>query len=214
MPTALVCPLSRQRLTPRNSRGHAAQPTITAGRHGSAMTACLPARMGGGGKTPIDALARASGRSPPHGGVYWGLGTRGQSPWRSPQRIAAAIRSNTAPLHGAKPPDALRAGQVGQRASGNERGKCACGSATKTPRPQERAARNRARPPGTPAPLAPLLIVTRMGWDCRPGPRQRIEQVARRAAPKSPHRLRDKMIRRLVRLRACQQESEAHRRCT
>jgi hypothetical protein len=37
----------------------------------------------------------------------------------------------TAPLHGVKPPDALRAGQVGQRASGNERGKSACGSARK-----------------------------------------------------------------------------------
>lgn len=46
---------------------------------------------------------------------------------------------------------------------------------TKTPRPQERAARDRARPPETPTPLAPLLIVTRMGRDYRPGPRQRIE---------------------------------------
>jgi hypothetical protein len=83
--------------------------------------------MGGGGKTPIDALARASGLSPPHGGIDWSLGTRGQSPWRSPSRIAAAIRTKTAPLHGAKPPDALRAGQVGQRASGHERGERACG---------------------------------------------------------------------------------------
>jgi hypothetical protein len=32
---------------------------------------CLPARMGGGGKTGIDALARASGPCPPHGGVYF-----------------------------------------------------------------------------------------------------------------------------------------------
>ena len=86
-------------------------------------------------------------------------------------RIAAAIRTKTAPLHGAKPPDALRAGQVGQRASGNERGKSACGSA------QERRARRSAQR-GTervlqklPLRLHPLLIVTRMGRDYRPGPR-------------------------------------------
>ena len=35
-----------------------------------------------------------------------------------------------------------------------------------------------------PALLILLLIVTRMGRDYRPGSRQRIEQVARRAAPK------------------------------
>ena len=33
-----------------------------------------------------------------------------------------------------------------------------------------------------PAHHFPLLIVTRMGWDYRPGPRQRIERVARRVA--------------------------------
>ena len=42
---------------------------------------------------------------------------------------------------------------------------------------------------------------------------QRIEQAARRAAPRTPHRLRDKVIRCLVRPRACQQESVVHRRC-
>lgn len=46
------------------------------------------------------------------------------------------------------------------------------------------AMRDRARPPETPAPLAPLLIVTRMGRDYRPGPRQRIEQVAREGSGK------------------------------
>ncbi len=100
MPTAPACPQSRQRPAPRNSRAAAAPPTITAGRHGSAMTGCLPARMGGGGKTPIDALARASGHSPPHGGVDRGLGTRGQSPWCSPkgsqQRSAEERRPCTA----------------------------------------------------------------------------------------------------------------------
>jgi hypothetical protein len=48
------------------------------------MRLCLPARMGGGGKTGTDALARASGQSPPHGGVCSGLGTRGQSPLAFP----------------------------------------------------------------------------------------------------------------------------------
>ena len=88
-----------------------------------------------------------------------------------PERIAAAIRTRTAPLRGAKPPDALRAGQVGQRASGNERGKSACGSAQ-----EGRALRSAQR--GTervhqklPFHLHLLLIVTRMGRDYRPGPR-------------------------------------------
>jgi hypothetical protein len=46
--------------------------------------------------------------------------------------------------------------------------------------------RDRARPPETPAPIAPLLIVTRRGRDYRPGPRQRIEQVARQGSTRSP----------------------------
>jgi hypothetical protein len=71
---------------------------------------------------------------------------------------------------------------VGQRASGNERGKSACGSAR-----EGRALRSAQR--GTervhlklPLNSNLLLIVTRMSRDYRPGPRQRIEQVARRAA--------------------------------
>ena len=72
---------------------------------------------------------------------------------------------------GAKPPDALRARSVRQRASGNERGKSACGSAQ-----ERRALRSAQR--GTervlqklPLNFKLLLIVTRMGRDYRPGPR-------------------------------------------
>lgn len=64
-----------------------------------------------------------------HTGVTIGVWEREGKALGVPSRIAAAIRTRTAPLHGAKPPDALRAGQVGQRASGNERGERACGSA-------------------------------------------------------------------------------------
>ena len=40
--------------------------------------------MGGGGKTEIDALARASGHRPPHGGVYFGLGNERANPLAFP----------------------------------------------------------------------------------------------------------------------------------
>jgi hypothetical protein len=62
-----------------------------------------------------------------HTGVMIGVWEREGKALGVPPRIAAAIRTRTALLHGAKPPDALRAGQVGQRASGNQRGKSACG---------------------------------------------------------------------------------------
>ena len=87
----------------------------------------------GEGKPQIDALARASGRQPATRGRLFAVsGTRGRSPWRSRARVAPAIRThNRHPCDGAKPPDALRARSVRQRASGNERGKSACGSAKK-----------------------------------------------------------------------------------
>ncbi len=75
------------------------------------------------------------------------------------------------PCDGTKPPDVLRARSVRQRASGNERGKSACGLA------QERRALRSAKR-GTervlqkfPLIIQLLLIVTRMGRDYRPGPR-------------------------------------------
>jgi hypothetical protein len=71
--------------------------------------ACLPARMGGGGKTGIDTLARASGHSPPLGGVYSGLGNERAKPLAFPPRIAQRSSRQRDPCNGAKPPDALRA---------------------------------------------------------------------------------------------------------
>ena len=75
------------------------------------------------------------------------------------------------PCDGTKPPDVLRARSVRQRASGNERGKSASGLVQK-----RRALRSAQR--GTervllifPLNMNLLLIVTRMGWDYRPGPR-------------------------------------------
>ena len=89
--------------------------------------------------------------------------------------------TKTAPLHGATPAGWCARATVRQRPSGKERGKSASGSARKrrplTGLPGQSAS---AR---TPAPLILLLIVTRMGRDYRPGSRQRIERVARRAAP-------------------------------
>jgi hypothetical protein len=74
-------------------------------------------------------------------------------------------------------------GPVGQRASGKERGESASGSGQKC-----RTLRSEAGQSATleiPAHHFPLLIVTRMGRDYRPGSRQRIERVARRVAPMS-----------------------------
>ncbi len=92
-----------------------------------------------------------------------------------------AQRKTLAPLHGATQADALRAGLW---ASGRP-----TSSDTRVPAGQfKNAAPSGARSAGQsassalPVQLPSLLIVTRMGRDYRPGPRQRIEQVARRAA--------------------------------
>jgi len=69
------------------------------------MRLCLPARMGGGEKTGIDALARASVHSPPHGGVYFrfreregkALGVPASHRNRGDQPTITATRPTTAP---------------------------------------------------------------------------------------------------------------------
>ena len=107
-----------------------------------------------------------AGVSPPPGGVYLrfreregealGVLVRG-SRQRSAQR--------TAPLGGAKPPDALRAGHVGQRASGNEAAKSACGLAQEY-RDRRSAQRGTERVrQKLPLNLNLLLIITLMGQD-------------------------------------------------
>lgn len=167
--------------------------------------------MGGGGKTGIDALARASGRaSARHTGAsipVWG--TRGQSPWRSRshQQTAPVRRSPRSEAnHEQRRPRTARRRRVMCRQA-----ECATRQLreAKRRRRSERApgahpARKEARAPAgqrkdaapsgarsagqsaslnPPAHHSPLPIVTRMGRDYRPGPRQRIERVARRAAP-------------------------------
>ena len=64
-------------------------------------------------------------------GVMIGVWEREGKALGVPLKGSITIPTTMAPLYGAKPPDALRAGQVGQRASGNERGKGACGLAQK-----------------------------------------------------------------------------------
>jgi len=54
--------------------------------------------MGGGGKTGIDALARASGHSPPHGGVYFRFREREGKAFGVPAVDRPAIQRKLAPL--------------------------------------------------------------------------------------------------------------------
>ena len=133
------------------------------------LTACFPARMRGGVKTGTAALARASGNSPPHAGSCSGLGTTGRSPWRSP-RIAKRSSKHIGTLARAKPPDALRPGLWAS-------GRPALSEARVPAGQHKRSAPSGAgqRPAGQSASTkpsrsaSPLLIVTRMGRDSRPG---------------------------------------------
>ncbi len=81
----------------RNGSMHAT--SLAIGAHGIAMPPAFRRGWEGEGKPQIDALARASGHSPPHGGRLFPVsGTRGQSPWCSRARIASAIRTKNGTL--------------------------------------------------------------------------------------------------------------------
>jgi hypothetical protein len=121
----------------------------------------------GEGKPEIAALARAGGHSPQHGGVY------------------LRFRTNDGTLARREADERPARGPVGQRASGNKRGKSACGLAR-----ERRALRStsqdvwdRARPPESPAQseAAPDRHPNGPGLQARSA--QRIEQVARKGSP-------------------------------
>jgi hypothetical protein len=134
--------------------------------------ACLPARMGGGGKTGIDALARASGHSPPHGGVYFrfreregkALGVPAHTGTEAISRPSLQPGQQRHPRSGVTQAGGVAASEArtrllsqrgsaaspqrkrARRPTGKERGERAMRVSQRTPRPQERNARKRARP--------------------------------------------------------------------
>jgi hypothetical protein len=152
--------------------------------------ACLPARMGRGGKSGIVALARASGRSPPHGGGYFRFGNERARPLVFPSSKqteavslpSAATRHKDGTLARRNADGRPARGPVGQRVSGRASRKRQAGQ-LKNAAPLGARSAGQSASSIFPVHQTPLLIVTRMGRDYRPGSRQRIEQVARRAAP-------------------------------
>ena len=150
----------------------------------------------------------AGAQRPPHGGDYSASGNERAKPLAFPPgKETAPIRCSQrrasgslkrAPSHGATPPVRCRQaerttrllprrGSAAVEASarpaltGKERGESASGSAQETPHPQERAARDRVRPP-----ILPLTIIC--SRSSPEGPRlqawcaQRIERVARKGS--------------------------------
>ncbi len=170
--------------------------------------ACLPARMGGGGKTGIDALARASGHSPPHGGVYFRFREREGKALGVPAHIETKAISRPSPQRGQQRHPRSGVTQTGgvaasatgtrllsqrgsaaspqrkraRRPTGKERSESASGSA-KERRALRSATRGKERDLNSSrsTPTAPDRHPDGPGH--RPGSRKRIEQVARRAAP-------------------------------
>ena len=115
-----------------------------------------------------------------------GFGNERAKPLAFPRKDRVSDpKQTTAPLHGAKPPDVLRAGQWASgrpamreaRVPAGQHKNAAPSGAHRQMCGTERVLRK------LPLRLHLLLIVTRMGRDHRPGPRQRIEQVARQGSP-------------------------------
>lgn len=90
--------------------------------------------------------------------------------------------TRTAPLHGATPPDGVRAGLCASAHPVRREARVPAGQ-HKEAAPSGAQSAGKSASLNLPAHQLPLPIVTRMGRDYRPGPRQRIERVARRAAP-------------------------------
>jgi hypothetical protein len=157
---------------------------------GFGHAACLPARMDWGGKSGIVAPARASRAKPATRErllPLWerkgkALGVPAQQTNGGDQPPSAAKRHKNGTLARRNADGRPARGPVGQRASGKARGKSACGSVLMNAAPSGALSAGQSASLNPPVHHSPLPIVTRMGRDCRPGSRQRIERGARRAA--------------------------------
>lgn len=143
--------------------------------------------MGGGGKTEIDALARASGAqaTATRGRLFrfWeregkALGVPANQETEAislPCRNAAQERH---PCTARRQSDALRAGLWASGRPASREARVPAGQ-DKNAAPLGARSAGQCASLNPPAHLPPLPIVTQMGRDYRPGPRQRIERVAR-----------------------------------
>ncbi len=145
--------------------------------------------MGRGGKSGIAALARASGRvvTATRGRLFRFGNERATPSVFLLNNATEAVSlpplrcgTRTAPLHGATQTDALRAGLWASGRPARREARVPAGQ-RKNAAPSGAQSAGQSATFKSPAQLT-LLIVTRMGRDYRPGPQQRIERVARRAA--------------------------------
>ena len=135
--------------------------------------------MGGGGKTGIDALARASGRgATATRGRLFRFREREGKALGVLHRDCPAIQPTTAPLHGVTPPHGLRPDLWASGRPARKEARVLAGQRINAA-PLGAQSAGKSATIANPAQSDLLLIVTRMGRDYRPGARKRIEQVAR-----------------------------------
>ena len=153
------------------------------------MRLCRPARMGGGGKAESLPWRGPAGEAR-HTGVtiqLWeregkALGVPGSpktEPSGFPNREAEQHRH---PCTSRSQPDGVRAQLCASAHPAMSEARVPAGQ-DRNADPSGARSAGQSASARTPAQPPTLLIVTRMGRDTRPGSRQRIEQVARRAAP-------------------------------